>query len=121
MPERARRLRQWRLYVADFSSRAGTRPGKLRPCVVVQHDAIGEAQRFPSAIVIPCTTRLAGEGSYPLRVRLPAGTAGLRADTELMVDQLLAWDVSRLREELGELPEELRPVVRQALRDVLDL
>jgi mRNA-degrading endonuclease toxin of MazEF toxin-antitoxin module len=54
-------------------------------------------------------------------VRIPAGTAGLDRNSDVLIDQILAWDNSLFRRELGELPEALQEDVRRALREFLDI
>ena len=44
-------------YIVDFNPRVNTKPGKLRPAVVLQSDMVNEAG-YPSTIVVPATTRL---------------------------------------------------------------
>ena len=58
------------LYVADLNPRFGTEPGKVRPVVVVQTDALNRSH--PSTIICPITTKTAGFEN-PLRVALPKG------------------------------------------------
>jgi mRNA-degrading endonuclease toxin of MazEF toxin-antitoxin module len=52
---------------------------------------------------------------------VPAGTAGLDRDSDLLVDQILAWDNDLFRRDIGVLPESLQDDVRAALREFLDL
>ena len=75
----------------------------------------------PSTVIFPLTTRVLSEDAFPLRVRVPAGTAGLARESEVLVDQMLAWDNALFREELGLLPEALQMRVRAALLEFLDL
>jgi mRNA interferase MazF len=111
--------RQWHLYVVDLEPRVGTKPGKQRPCVAIQPTTFAEAG-LPSTVVLPVTTRVVPD-AFPLRVRLPKGTCGLVADSDVLVDQILAWDNDLFRRDLGELPEALREDLRSAVRDFLDL
>jgi mRNA-degrading endonuclease toxin of MazEF toxin-antitoxin module len=67
------------------------------------------------------TTKVVRQAALPLRVRIPAGTGGLDRESEVLVDQILAWDNSLFRKEVGVLPEALRQQVRAALREFLDL
>ena len=69
---------------------------------------------------MPTSTRLT-EDAFPLRVRVPAGTCGLAQESDILVDQILSWDNSLFRKDLGPLPEALRDDVRRALREFLDL
>ena len=48
------------LYVVDFNPRVRTKPGKLRPALVLQSNLVNEAG-YPSTIVIPTTSRLVEE------------------------------------------------------------
>jgi len=112
--------RRWHLYIVDLEPRVGTKPGKQRPCLAVQPSEFGEAG-LESTVVLPLTTKLAPEGAFPLRVRIPKGTCGLERDSEVLVDQILAWDNALFRKELGVLPEALIEKVTGALRDFLDI
>jgi mRNA interferase MazF len=111
--------RQWHVYVVDLEPRVGTRPGKQRSCVAIQPSTFAEAG-LPSTVILPVTTRVV-PGTFPLRVRLPKGTCGLIAESDVLVDQILAWDNEMFRRDLGPLPEALRDDLRSAVRDFLDL
>jgi mRNA interferase MazF len=112
--------RQWHVYVVDLTPRVGTKPGKQRPCVAVQPSEFAAAGH-PSTVILPITSRVVAEGAFPLRVRVPAGVGGLDRESDVLVDQILAWDNSLFREELGLLPEALQDDVRRALTEFLDL
>jgi mRNA interferase MazF len=111
--------RQWHLYVVDLQPRIGTKPGKQRPCVAIQPTPFGDAG-LPSTVVVPLTTRVIAT-AFPLRVRLPRGTCGLTADSDVMIDQMLAWDNVLFRRDLGVLPDALQDEIRAAVREFLDL
>jgi len=49
-------IRRGRVYVVDFNPPIRTKPGKLRPAIVLQSDLVTEAG-YPSTIVVPATTR----------------------------------------------------------------
>jgi len=112
--------RRWHLYVVDLEPRVGTKPGKQRPCLAIQPSEFSEAG-LESTVVLPLTTKIAHEDAFPLRVRIPKGTCGLERDSEVLVDQILAWDNSLFHKELGVLPEALVEKVTAALRDFLDI
>jgi mRNA interferase MazF len=98
----------------------GTKPGKQRPCLAIQPSEFSESG-LASTVILPLTTKLAPEDAFPLRVRIPRGICGLDAESDVLVDQILAWDNSLFRKELGLLPEALVDSVRAALKDFLDL
>ena len=112
--------RRWHLYIVDLEPRVGTKPGKQRPCLAIQPTEFSEAG-LPSTVILPLTTRVISEDAFPLRVRLARGTCGLGADSDILVDQILAWDNSLFRKELGMLPDALVEKVKAALQDFLDL
>ena len=111
---------RWHLYTVDLQPRIGTKPGKQRPCIAVQPSEFGEAG-LESTVILPLTTKLTPGDAFPLRVRIPGGTCGLESDSDVLVDQILAWDNSLFRKELGLLPEALVDHVKAALKDFLDL
>ena len=113
------RIRRGHLYVVDFNPRVKTKPGKIRPAVVVQDDLVNEAG-YPSTIVLPTATRLADTGT-PLRLRLPVGTAGLDHESDVLVAQVIAVANESFRRELGVLPVDLAEALDAKLRAVMGL
>ena len=111
---------RWHVYVVALDPRVGTKPGKQRPCLAIQPTEFGEAG-LSSTVVLPLTTKVVREDAFPLRVRLPAGVCGLASDSDILVDQILAWDNELFRRDLGPVPEALRDEVRRALLEFLDL
>ena len=107
------------VWLADLDPRRGTEPGKTRPVLVVQSQALLDAGH-PSTLVVPLTTALV-EDAEPLRVRIPAA-GRLRQDSDLLIDQLRAIDNRRLIQgPLAQLPAGLMERVGRALQEVLDL
>ena len=113
------KIRRSHLYVVDFNPRVKTKPGKIRPAVVVQDDLLNDAG-YPSTIVVPITTKLA-DTETPLRLRLAAGTAGLDRDSDVLVAQVLAVANESFRKELGALPVAVAEALDLKLRTVLSL
>ncbi len=111
---------RWHLHVVALDPRVGTKPGKQRPCLAIQPTEFAEAG-LPSTVVLPLTTRVVREDAFPLRVRIPAGVCGLTRESDVLVDQMLAWDNSLFRRDLGPVPEAIRDEVRRAVLEFLDL
>ena len=111
---------RWHLYVVALDPRVGTKPGKQRPCLAIQPTEFGEAG-LPSTVVLPLTTKVVRAQALPLRVRVPAGVCGLKRDSDILVDQVLAWDNDLFQRDLGPVPEAVRDEVRRALLEFLDL
>ena len=113
MPERGQ------VWVADLNPRRGTEPGKTRPVLIVQAQALLDAGH-PSTLVAPLTTHLMDEAA-PLRIRIPAA-GNLQRDSDALLDQLRAIDNRRLvRGPLVHVGPRLMNKVGQALLEVLDL
>jgi mRNA interferase MazF len=112
--------RRWHLYIVDLEPRVGTKPGKQRPCLAIQPSEFSVAG-LESTVVLPLTTKVSKEDAFPLRVRIPAGTCSLERDSDVLVDQILAWDNSLFHKELGLLPDGLIEQVTAALKDFLDI
>lgn len=107
------------VWLANLNPRRGTEPGKIRPVLVVQSQALLDAEH-PSTLVIPLTTRLT-DNAEPLRLRLLA-QGRLEKDSDLLLDQLRAIDNRRLVEgSLLQCSPEFMARVDTALIEVLDL
>lgn len=110
---------RWHVYVVDLEPRVGTKPGKQRPCLVIQPTEFAAAG-LPSSVGLPLTTHLVDD-AFPLRGRIPRASAAGPKTATISIDQILAWDNALFREDLGLLPEALQGDVRAAMRDFLDL
>lgn len=112
-------IRRGHLYIVDFNPRVRTKPGKLRPVVVLQSDLVNEAG-YPSTIVIPTTTRLVDDPGI-LRMRIKKGQGGLARDSDLLLGQLIAVANESFRQEIGVLPDELKEELEKRVRIILSL
>ena len=112
--------RRWHVYIVDLEPRVGTKPGKQRPCLAIQPTEFAEGG-LGSTVILPLTTNIVEGNAFPLRVRVRAGTCGLAKDSDVLVDQMLAWDNELFGRDLGRLPEALQDEVRRALLEFLDL
>ena len=112
--------RRWHVYVVDLEPRVGTKLGKPRRCLAIQPAEFGEGG-LRSTVVLPLTTNVVTGDAFPLRVRVPAGACRLNRDSDVLVDQILAWDNELFRTDLGVLPEALQDEIRRALLEFLDL
>lgn len=112
-------IRRGHLYIVDFNPRVRTKPGKLRPAVVLQSDLVNEAG-YPSTIVIPTTTRVVDDPGI-LRMRIKKGQGGLARDSDLLLGQLIAVANECFRQEIGVLPGDLMDDLEKRVRIILGL
>jgi len=112
-------IKRGHLYIIDFNPRIKTKPGKLRPALVLQSDLVNEAE-YPSTIVMPTTTRL-GENPGILRFRLKKGQGGVSRDSDLLLGQLIAVANESFRQEIGALPNPVMEDVESRIRIILNL
>jgi mRNA interferase MazF len=107
------------IWLANLNPGRGTEPGKIRPVLIVQSQALLDADH-PSTLIVPLTTLLIDDAE-PLRLRIKA-QAGLEKDSDLLFDQLRAIDNKRLVQgPLLQCSPEFMNRADEALREVLDL
>ena len=107
------------VWLANLNPMRGTEPGKTRPVLIVQAQALLDANH-PSTLIIPLTTKLI-EDAEPLRLRV-AASGQLRHDSDLLIDQLRAIDNRRLMQgPIAKLSPVLMTRVHEALAEVLNL
>jgi mRNA interferase MazF len=112
-------IRRGHLYIVDFNPRVRTKPGKLRPALVIQADPVNEAG-YPSTIVIPTTTKLVEDPGL-LRLRLRKGQGGLERDSDLLMGQLIAVANESFVREIGILAENIMEEMDRRVRIILFL
>ena len=107
------------IWLADLNRPRGTEPGKARPVLIVQAQALLDAGH-PSTLVIPLTTNLIDDAE-PLRLRVPAA-GRLHRESDLMIDQMRAIDNRRVvHGPLVQLSAALMNRVGEAIQELLDL
>ena len=107
------------IWVADLNPKRGTERGKTRPVLILQAQALIDADH-PSTLIVPLTTRLV-DAAEPLRIRFPA-SGRLHKDSDALVDQVRAIDNRRLtRGPLTILRPREMSRLGKALLEVFDL
>jgi mRNA interferase MazF len=107
------------IWLANLNPGRGTEPGKVRPVLILQNQALLDADH-PSTLVVPLTTNLTDDAE-PLRLRVVA-EGELEKDSDLLVDQLRAIDNKRLiGGPLLRLGDEAMKLVYAAVTEVLGI
>ena len=112
------KIKQYEIWIADLNPRFGTEAGKTRPVVIIQTDLLNSFH--PSTVICPLTTNVK-PGAKILRVHLTKGSAKLKEDCDIMIDQVRAIDNKRLLRKTGELNRETIDLIKSNLSIVLDL
>jgi mRNA interferase MazF len=110
--------RKFEIWLANLDPSFGTEAGKTRPVLIVQNDYLNKVH--PSTLICPITTNVKPDSKL-LRVFIKAGTAKVKEDCDVMIDQLRAIDNKRLIKKIGEVPDETGEKVKENLRIILEL
>ena len=111
-------IKQYDIWIADLEPRRGTETGKVRPVLIIQTDHLNRLH--PSTIICPITTKVQKDSEI-LRVHIPKNKAGLKEDSDIMIDQIRAIDIRRLIKRVGEIPKDLIERVNENIKIVLSL
>ena len=96
------KIKKFNVYSADLNPKYGTKPGKIRPVVVVQTDMLNKVLK--STVICPITTNVIPKASL-LRVHLKKNQAGLNKNSDIIIDQMRAIDNQRFVDYIGEISQ----------------
>ena len=112
------KLKQGEIWLANLNPSKGTEPGKTRPVLIIQNQALLDVFH-PSTLIVPLTTNLI-ENAQPLRARVKAQDR-LEKDSDLLIDQIRAVDNRRLVDgPLTQLSSEQMRHVYQSIYEVIE-
>ncbi|HSW68981.1 MAG TPA: type II toxin-antitoxin system PemK/MazF family toxin [Gammaproteobacteria bacterium] len=113
------KIKQGEIWLANLNPTRGTEPGKCRPVLIVQNQALLDIQH-PSTLIVPLTTRLIDKAE-PLRIRIKA-QSGLKQDSDFLVDQIRSIDNKRLIDgPLFRCKEKIMQQVYEAIHEVMGM
>jgi mRNA interferase MazF len=110
------KINKFHIYLANLNPRFGAEPGKVRPVVVIQTDLLNSVH--PSTIICPITTKVIRKSSV-LRVHLSKKEAGLKQDSDILVDQIRAIDNRRFIKHLGQITNTQKQALLQNLNVIV--
>lgn len=109
------KYKQGDVFLARLNPAKGNEPGKDRPVVVVQSDALNEAG-YPTCIVVPCSSVEMPETSIRPVIDDPC----FKRKTYVLLDQIRAIDVEkRFMKKIGELSLENKSSLVSALKNYI--
>ena len=86
--------------------------------VIIQTDLLNKFH--PSTIICPVTTNVKLDANI-LRVHLKRGSAKLKEDCDVMIDQVRAIDNKRLLKKIGEIDQGNIDIIKTNLSIVFDI
>lgn len=110
------KIKQYDIWLADLNPRIGTKPGKVRPVVVIQTDLLNAFHS--STLICPITSKVNKEIQL-LRVHLKTGQLDKASD--ILIDQIRAIDNKRLKNRLCALTKEQKQLLKTNIRIVFDI
>jgi mRNA interferase MazF len=78
------KFKQFNIWIADLEPQRGTKTGKVRPVLILQTNLLKD---HPSTVICPITAKVSPESEI-LRVHIKKGTATLKQDSDIMIDQI---------------------------------
>src|SRR5436853_4988488 len=106
---------RWSVWLANLDPVIGSEQGKTRPVLVISDTQLN--QILPVVNVLPLTSRKSHRRIYPNESLLPAGAAGLTAESIVLCYQIRTLDKQRLMKSFGLLDDaNLRTEILAALR-----
>jgi len=110
-------IRRGDVFRVNFDPTFGAEVKKSRPAVVVSNDI--NNSHSPIISISPITSNV--DRVYSFEVEIPAGTAGLKTRSKIMINQTRAVDNIRLNKKLGQLPTQIMQEINRALKLHYDL
>jgi len=107
------KIKQFDIWLANLNPQRGTEPGKTRPVVIIQANALNAAGHH-STIICPISTNVIPNFQI-LRININPETAGIKQDSDIILDQIRAIDNKRLLKKLGNLPPSITDEIKQNL------
>lgn len=113
------KLKIGEIWLANLNPSKGTEPGKVKPVLILQAQALLDIAH-PSTVVVPLTTNLI-DNAQPLRIRIQAQDS-LQEDSDLLIDQIRAIDNKRLAHgPLARLDADQLSIIYEALSEVMGI
>lgn len=105
-------IKRGELYYADLSPIIGSEQGGLRPVLVLQNDL---GNKYSPTVIAAATTSRIIKAKLPTHVELNSASCCLPKDSIVLLEQIRTLDKSRLKERIGELPDEVMAKINDAL------
>lgn len=100
------------IYYADLSPVVGSEQGGTRPVLIVQNDV---GNKFSPTVIAAAITSKKLKANLPTHISVNADECGLSKDSVVLLEQIRTIDKTRLKERMGNLPDDDMDRINKAL------
>lgn|SRR3989338_586201 len=112
------RPRRGEIWIVELDPTRGHEMQKTRYCLVIQSDVLNK--KLPTYIIAPITSKVRLEW-FPIGIILKKGEGELSKESQIMLNQIKAADITRFKRKVGKLNESIMIQVNESLASVLGL
>ena len=112
------RPRRGEIWIVELDPTRGHEMQKTRYCLVIQSDVLNK--KLPTYIIAPITSKVRPEW-FPIGISLKKGEDNLSKESQVMLNQIKAADITRFKRRIGKLSENTMIQVNESIGFVLGL
>ena len=112
------RPKRGEIWIVELDPTRGHEMQKTRYCLVIQSDVLNK--KLPTYIIAPITSKVRVEW-FPIGIVLKKGESELSKESQVMLNQVKAADITRFKKKVGKLSESTMVQVNESLSFVLGL
>lgn len=112
------RPRRSEIWIVELDPTRGHEIQKTRYCLVLQSDVLNK--KLPTFIIAPITSKVR-EDWHPIGIVLKKGEGGLTKESQVMLNQIKAADITRFKRKTGKISETTMKQINESLNFVLGL
>lgn len=112
------RPRRGEVWIVELDPTRGHEMQKTRYCLVIQSDVLNKT--LPTYIIAPITSKVREEW-FPIGIVLKKSEGGLSKESQVMLNQIKACDITRFKRKIGKLSDNTITQVNESLEFVLGL
>ncbi len=112
------RPRRGEVWIVELDPTRGHEMQKTRYCLVVQSDVLNK--KLPTYIIAPITSKVREEW-FPIGIVLKKSEGGLSKESQVMLNQIKAADITRFKRKVGKVSETIIEQINHSIAFVLGL
>ena len=112
------RPRRGEIWIVELDPTRGHEMQKTRYCLVIQSDILNK--KLPTYIIVPITSKVRSEW-FPIGITIKKAEGGLSKESQIMLNQIKACDITRFKRKIGKLSDSTITQVNESLGFVLGL